>query len=407
MNKRKHEIGVGIIGMGKRGGSVALNMAKTYHRFGLKVIGIYSRSPEKVSEAARLVTSAYREVNIDTHISCHSSIDSMLEDPHIDLILITSPQYAHAQATIPALKSGKKIFLDKPIAHDLSDSLAIAEVEKQTGNTMLMGFTRRYEAPWLKAFEMLCNGVIGKLHLIQIRSIVPYDIYFHGWHRQRSQSGDALNDKSSHHFDVFNWFSQSQATRISGVGGRSVYVEDPLAPKRCPECEKICPYRAHRSSLNNPDDMHNIVTNDSKIDLERADDRCVFAPGADILDHALIQTQYANGVLASLVYCIFGPKANDQETLELVGSSGRMVLTRHTGQIELFSNYGKNHEIITSDNPEIGSGHFGADYNLLEKMREFVNGASPVVSGSDGLAATRMAMGALQSVNEKGKQFDL
>jgi predicted dehydrogenase len=405
-------VGVGIVGMGKRGGSLALNMAEDFAHSGLRVSALCSRTPEKVAAAAQAVAGAYRKVNAEAPIALHTSVESLIHDSGVDLIVITSPQHAHAQAALPALRSGKKVFLDKPIAHTLQDAQAIADAERQTGNAMLMGFTRRYEAPWHKAFSLLREGAIGSLHMIQIRSVVPYDIFFHGWHRRRDQSGDALNDKSSHHFDVFNWFSGSQARSVSGIGGRAVYVADPQAPARCPACEQDCPYRANRSTLTNPDDMHSILGEfapqaAAQADLERADDRCVFAPGADILDHALIQARYANGVVASLVYCIFGPKAEDQETLELIGSAGRLMLTRHTGRIDLVSSHGRKHEVLCSPEASSGGGHFGADLNLIRKLREFADGAEPVVSGAQGLAATRMALTALQSVDAGGRQFEL
>ena len=92
--------------------------------------------------------------------------------------------------------------------------------------------------------------------MMQIRTVVPYHVYFHTWHRRRAWSGGALNDKSSHHFDVFNWFARARADRTHGFGGRRVYVAEEDSPTRCRECERECPYRVTASRTSqSPDEV--------------------------------------------------------------------------------------------------------------------------------------------------------
>jgi len=241
--------------------------------------------------------------------------------------------------------------------------------------------------------------------MMQIRSIVPYDIYFHCWHRERSRSGDAVNDKSSHHFDVFNWFAESRAEVVTGFGGRAVYLSDPGSPHRCRECSRECPYRVGNQRSLSPDDMVRLTTDDaaSDPDMARWDDMCVYYPGADILDHASVQVRYRNGVLASLLYCLFGPRAPDQETLELVGSTGRLILTRHTGDILVLRDHGRQVEHVDCRPGDFKTSHFGADMELVRHLREFCDGAPARVSEREGLEATRMAMAAIRSVDANGR----
>jgi hypothetical protein len=132
------------------------------------------------------------------------------------------------------------------------------------------------------------------------------------------------------------------------------------------------------------------------------DDVCVYAPGSDLYHNGAIHFNYANGVIASYFYTIFGPEAEDQETLELVGGRGRLILTRHTGQIDLVTDYGARHEQFDCRDADFHDTHFGADVALVRELRQFSLGAPPTVSARAGLEATRMVMGAFRSLDNGG-----
>jgi hypothetical protein len=71
------------------------------------------------------------------------------------------------------------------------------------------------------------------------------------------------------------------------------------------------------------------------------DDVCVYALDADIYHNGSIHLTFESGVIASYFHSIFGPCAEDQEALELVGTKGRIILTRHTGTLDVVSDYGQ------------------------------------------------------------------
>jgi predicted dehydrogenase len=274
-----------------------------------------------------------------------------------------------------------------------------------------MGFTRRYEAVWLKAYSLLKEGAIGDLVMLQVRNIIPYHRYLTAWWRRREWSGGALNDKGSHIFDVFNWFTESRAVKLHGFGGRSVIQPDPTAPKRCSECQRDCPYRRRLPENAAPatlDMMAHFGPSWLRENEEKfMDDVCIYTPGSDLYHNGSIQFLYDNGVIASYFYSIFGPDADDQETLELVGSKGRMILTRHTGQLDLVTDHGKTHQIFDCRDDHFEDSHFGADFALVQELRRFCDGALPTVSARAGLEATRMAMAAFRSMDAGGILVDM
>jgi predicted dehydrogenase len=404
---------VGIIGTGSRGITcIGRQIAEQSKELDITITAFCNRTESRM-EIARdeLNELAVASGNPPLSIRFHATAQQLINDPEVDLIVITSPTAAHAEATIPALRSGKKVYLDKPIAHTLEDSIAIRNAEVEAGNPMIMGFTRRYETPWLKLREIVSSGKIGDLKMMLIRAVLPYSFYFQTWHRTRAVSGGALNDKGSHYTDVFNWFvGDAKATQVNAFGGRNVFIEEEDAPEFCSVCDRDCPYRASEAMPDTQDQMKGAVDHsyETETDPLKRKDNCVYKSGADIFDHASIHYQYNNGVVANIFYNVYGPQADDEETLELVGTKGRIILTRLRGEIDIVTDYGeKSHEVIECKSEDFETSHFGADRKLVQEIAAFGRGEQSTVDGAYGLEATRMILAAMKSIDEGGVTVDL
>ncbi|MEO1102476.1 MAG: Gfo/Idh/MocA family oxidoreductase, partial [Pseudomonadota bacterium] len=140
--------------------------------------------------------------------------------------------------------------------------------------------------------------------------------------------------------------------------------------------------------------------------IEDRNDTCVYLPGADIDDHAIITVVYENGIKACLFFTIFGPWAQDQETLEIVGETGRLRMERHSGTIHVVSDHGHQTETIAVTDPDRQSTHFGADLQLVRTMRRFHDGEAPPVGVEEGLLSLRMVHAALASMRRGGQPVD-
>lgn len=397
--------GVGIIGCGARGRlNFGRELARAARSTGLRIAALCDRNPERMKEAREQIGALCHQQEIPFAPVLHARAQDLIADDRVDLIIITSPTYLHREHAVAALRSGKKVYCDKPLAHTAEDAVAIVEEEQSTRNPMILGFTRRYEHAWRKAYSLLREGVIGDLIMLQIRDVIPFWPFFQKWHRRREWSGDALNDKASHLCDVFNWFVGDRAVKVNGFGGQRVFHPDPQAPARCSECNRDCPYRCAKEAAT-PE--HLVIFGPSwqaETEIQHRIDTCVFQPGADIYDHASIHFAYRNGVIAALFYCIATPGSPDQETLELVGTRGRLILYRHRGILDVVSDYGKKHEEIDCRPAEFETGgHFGADSELVRELRRFCAGSPPLVTSREGLEATRMISAALRSLDNGGE----
>lgn len=396
---------VGIIGCGARGlHHIGFNMVDHAEETGFRIVAVANRSFESSDYAASELEKRYGSQSMSVSVVRCKSYREIVDRSDIDLIIITSHTDAHAEHAVAALESGKKVYLDKPISVTLEDGRMIAEAETRTGNRLLMGFTRRYEDSWLRMKALLDAGAIGSLQMILLRSIIPYSRYLQGWHRKREWSGGPLNDKCSHHFDVFRWMAESDCQSISAFGGRSsVFKPDPTAPKRCSECDRVCDYRRSDVLEESKETVGSRFINTNNPDDERSiQDACVYSPDSDVEDFGSINLQLEGGVVGNLFFTIFGPLAPDGESLELVGDSGRLVLSRSDGMIRSYTHFGRETDSFFAGGQNFESSHYGSDINLVKHMREFCDGADPVCDGQDGFKSLLMVCGSRDSFDANG-----
>jgi predicted dehydrogenase len=136
-------------------------------------------------------------------------------------------------------------------------------------------------------------------------------------------------------------------------------------------------------------------------------DNCVWLPGADIDDHGVINIEYSTGIKASLFWAAFGPDSDDQETMELVGEKGRILLIRHKGVIDIVTEYGKRHEVIDERKEDFGTSHFGADDAFIIDLDQFCKGGIPKATSKEGLLAGRMTEAAVRSIRGRGRLINM
>src|SRR3990170_4605851 len=118
----------------------------------IELVACYTRSEDK----RRAFAAKY-------HCRAAGSYEEILEDRSIEAIMNTTPNNVHLETTRMAAGVGKHVFLDKPIANTVAEGRAIAEVCKQAGVVLALGYQRRRESHfrWIKA--EIDAGHFGKL----------------------------------------------------------------------------------------------------------------------------------------------------------------------------------------------------------------------------------------------------
>ena len=126
-----------------------------------------SKRTRLLAVASRSISSAEsyaREWNIPR---AHGSYEALLADPDVDVIYNSLPNHLHAEWTIKALRAGKHVLCEKPIALTLEELDAMTLAAKESGKILAEAFMYRHHAQTLKVKEIVDSGVLGKLQLIK------------------------------------------------------------------------------------------------------------------------------------------------------------------------------------------------------------------------------------------------
>jgi predicted dehydrogenase len=155
------EISWGFIGCGevteKKSGP-AFNMVPGSH-----VEAVMSRSKEK----ARSYAERHGIKN------WYSDAQALIDDDDVNAIYIATPPSSHATFAIMAMKAGKPVYVEKPLAASYEECARINRVSQETGVPCFVAYYRRYLPYFNKVKELLANGSIGTITNVQLRFAVP------------------------------------------------------------------------------------------------------------------------------------------------------------------------------------------------------------------------------------------
>jgi len=151
----------GFIGCGevceKKSGP-AFNMVE-----GSSVVAVMSRSKEKAKDYARRhgVKRWYDDAQ------------ELIDDPEVNAVYVATPPSSHATFAIMAMRAGKPVYVEKPLAATYEDCARINYVSEQTGQPCFVAYYRRYLPYFQRVKQIVDNGVIGRALNVQIRFAWP------------------------------------------------------------------------------------------------------------------------------------------------------------------------------------------------------------------------------------------
>ena len=258
---------------------------------GSQVVAVMSRSENKAR--------SYAERH---HIrKWYTDAQELIDDPDVNAIYIATPPSSHATFAIMAMRAGKPVYIEKPLAASYNDCIRINRISEQTGVPCFVAYYRRYLPYFQKVKEIIENGTIGKVINVQIRfSVPPRDL-------------DYKNEKE------LPWRLQPD---IAGGG----YFYD-LAPHQIDLLQNIFGVitRAHGYPAN-------------RAHLYKAEDTvsaCFF---------------FENGVTGSGSWCFVGHESAKEDRIEIIGDKGSLSFSVFTYEpIVLITSEGK--QSITVPNP--------------------------------------------------------
>ena len=154
----------------------------------------------------------------------YSNASDLINNPDIDAVYIATPPNSHASYAIDAMKAGKPVYVEKPMARSYAECKEMLEVSKETGMPLWVAYYRRTLPAFLKVKELISSGAIGKPLMVNVklykqaseRNQEPEEMH---WHVFPEIAGAGhFFDLASHQFDYLDFVLGS----VIEVKGRAV-----------------------------------------------------------------------------------------------------------------------------------------------------------------------------------------
>ena len=143
-----------------------------------------------------------------------------------DVVVVTAPDHAHAELVGRALAAGADVVVEKPLTIDAAGARDRGG-GRRARRRRDVTFNYRYAPAQLpRCARSSPSGAIGEVtsvHFEWVLDTVHGADYFRRWHRDKENSGGLLVHKSSHHFDLVNWWLGDVPARVFARGGLRFY----------------------------------------------------------------------------------------------------------------------------------------------------------------------------------------
>lgn len=143
-------IGIGIVGCGKI--SQIRHIPEYLDNPEARIVACCDNNQERAAEiAARLGAKAY------------PSVDELLSDPEVSAVSVCVANNAHCEVTVKALKAGKDVLCEKPMATTIEDCELMVRTARECGRKLMIGQNQRLAEAHAKARDLIASGTIGKV----------------------------------------------------------------------------------------------------------------------------------------------------------------------------------------------------------------------------------------------------
>ena len=160
--------------------------------------------------------------NIDlTSVKTYKDGMELIADPDVETVDICVPTFLHEKYAVAALKAGKHVHLEKPIARNLTEAKNIVETAKKSGRKFSVGMCIRFWPEYRHAWELYKSGKIGKLVSATFKRVSPNIAgnAWEDWFMKSELSGGSLLDLHLHDIDeVINFFGKPD--KVSAFGSK-------------------------------------------------------------------------------------------------------------------------------------------------------------------------------------------
>lgn len=265
----------------------------------------------------------------DLRVYLADGFDDMLATEKPSCVIVCTTDCDHDDYICKALRAGCNVVTEKPMTINESKCQAILDAVQETGNEVRVAFNYRYAPFRSQVKELLMAGVIGRVLSVDFHWMLDTNHgadYFRRWHRNKRNSGGLLVHKSTHHFDLVNWWLSDIPETVFAKGDRQFYTSEQAKRYNLEEHAERCLNCGLKDRCNFYHSLEHEQTRELYLDCEKYDgylrDKCVFSDDIDIEDMMSAIVKYRNGTL--LTYSLNAFSSWEGYTVVLNGTKGRL-----------------------------------------------------------------------------------
>lgn len=299
------------------------------HRNEAELVGLVEPNPGRLAVHLKWLSEAGLDTN-GVLTGPPDAYERILRETRADRVIITSPDYTHAELIVRAMGAGVDVVVEKPLTINPESTRQIVEAAQRTGRQVVVTHNYRYSPRNSALKELIKNGAIGTPLSVTFEWVLDTAHgadYFRRWHRDKTNSGGLLIHKASHHFDLVNWWLSDSPEQVYARGDVKFYGAENATAKRL----------GSRSDRGTHEGDHNPWELDLRkdgrlqalyLDNESYDgyrrDQDVFGPGVTTEDNLAVIVDYARG--ATLSYALNAHSPWEGYRIAVNGDQGRAEL---------------------------------------------------------------------------------
>lgn len=260
--------------------------------------------------------------------------DKMIKEQKPDKVIVTSMDRTHHKYICRAMELGCDVVTEKPMTVDEEKCQQIIDTTKKTGRDLIVTFNYRYSPRNTKVKEVLKSGLIGDINSVHFEWVLDTRHgadYFRRWHRDKRNSGGLMVHKSTHHFDLVNWWINSFPKTVFAMGDLMFYGKANAEKRGVTQFYS----RSRNSKVAAKDPFALKVTDKDEgilglyYNAEHEDgyyrDQSVFGDGISIEDNVGVLVRYENKVI--LTYSLNAHSPWEGYRVMFNGTKGRLEYT--------------------------------------------------------------------------------
>jgi predicted dehydrogenase len=408
-------IGTGIRGIGFWGKTVMDQYSDI-----IEFVGLCDINPGRLAMAKE-----YMGVTCKTY----DNFENMMNESRPDLLIVTTVDATHHEFIVKGLEYGADVLTEKPMTTDEIKCQQILDAQRKSGKKVRVGFNYRYGTLFTRIKELLAEKAVGRITSVDFHwylNTYHGADYFRRWHAYREKSGTLLLHKASHHFDLLNWWIDSDPVEVNAYGKLEHYGKNnSFRGENCRQCLHKDKCKFYFDITKDRHLMKLYVENENYDGYIR--DNCLWRNDINIFDKMAVQIRYANDVQVSYSLTTYSPF--EGLTIAFNGLNGRLdswqdlpwraaekvsqaerhamemkqeddVESSEYDEIIISENFGKTQHIKV---PFARSGHGGGDRRLQDQLFRNPDMPDPLKHAAglrDGAMAILVGIAARRSIDE-------